>query len=436
MTVKLNELKASRAAKVESLVTLSDKMAGADYVDDAVDNEAFAEIEKEVEALDATIKRVEGVQALKASLAKPVTTHATVPARAKRHMKLKAYKGEHAEENAYRVGQWLKSSIFGDIEARDWCRDNGVGTVNKALSEGINSAGGFLVPTEMMDSIIDLREDFGVFRKYAKIVPMTSDTLDWPRRVGGLTAYFVGENVAATESNASWDNVSLVAKKLAVLTRISNELSEDAVVSIADLMTSEIAYAFASKEDDCGFNGDGTSTYGGIRGLTNLLVDANFAGSKVAAVSGHDLFSEIDATDITSLMGKLPAYATPNAKFFISQLGFATVFERLVASAGGNSISTLDGAIQYRYLGFPIVISQKLPAVTTAQNGTVMMLFGDLALASAMGERRMATIKRSDERYFEQDQIGILGTERVDIVNHDVGDATNAGPIVGLVGTT
>jgi HK97 family phage major capsid protein len=132
----------------------------------------------------------------------------------------------------------------------------------------------------------------------------------------------------------------------------------------------------------------------------------------------------------------LPKYALGNAKFYCSQYAFATVFERLVASAGGNSISTLDGAVQYRYLGFPIVITQKLSAVTTANNGTIMLLFGDLAKASALGERRQVTIKRSDERYFDQDQVALLGTERVDIVNHDLGDNTTPGPVVGLVGTT
>jgi HK97 family phage major capsid protein len=346
--------------------------------------------------------------------------------------RLKAYKGPNAEEDAYRVGKWLWGFVLGNQEARNWCHENGM--ITKAESEGVNTAGGFLVPTPMANAIIDLREDFGVFRQNAQIVPMTSDTLAWPRRTGGLTASFTAEGTAITESTAGWDNVNLVAKKLAALTRISTELSEDAVVSVADLMTREIAYAFASKEDDCGFNGDGTSTYGGIRGITQLLIDGNHTAGRVIAVSGHDLFTEIDTTDISSLMGKLPQYALARAKFYVSALGFATVFERLVAAAGGNSISTLDGSVQYRYLGFPIVISQKLPTVTSTLQNQVMILFGDLALASALGERRVATIRRSDERYFEFDQIGILGTERVDIVNHDLGDNTNAGPIVGLTG--
>jgi hypothetical protein len=33
-----------------------------------------------------------------------------------------------------------------------------------------------------------------VFRQECQVIPMGSDTLNWPRRTGGLTAYFTGEN--------------------------------------------------------------------------------------------------------------------------------------------------------------------------------------------------------------------------------------------------
>ena len=58
--------------------------------------------------------------------------------------------------------------------------------------------------------------------------------------------------MAPTESQATWDNVNLTAKKLAALIRLSTELAEDALINVADWVVAEIAYAFASKEDDCG----------------------------------------------------------------------------------------------------------------------------------------------------------------------------------------
>jgi HK97 family phage major capsid protein len=170
-----------------------------------------------------------------------------------------------AVDQAYTAGMWFKATLLDNAEAKEWCKSRGIG-IGKAQGEGVDSAGGFLVPEELMANIIVLREQFGVFRKECQLVPMGSDTLNWPRRTGGLTAFFTGENQAVSESQAAWDNVNLTAKKLAVLTRMSTEIDQDAVVAIADWLVGEMAYAFASKEDDCGFNGDGTSTYGGMRG--------------------------------------------------------------------------------------------------------------------------------------------------------------------------
>jgi len=430
-------LLSKRAEKVDALEALATKMGADEYAETPEDEKAFGDLKAEIDASDKKIARIREALKIKAATAKPVPSpNGDTPktfARP-RHSGLKAYKGDGADERAFRVGQWIKASFYDSEAARNWCRENGV-LITRAASEGVNSAGGFLVPEEMQASIIDLREQFGVFRREAQIVPMGSDTLNWPRRTGGVTAYFIGENTAPTESQASWDNVNLVAKKLAALTRMSTELSDDAIVNVADWLTNEIAYAFSSKEDDCGFNGDGTSTYGGIRGVTTLILDGTHNAGKVAAVSPHNTFEEIDAVDITKLMGTLPAYALAGAKFYTSQYGFAATFERLVAAGGGNSIATLGGEIQYRYLGFPVVISQKMVG-SGDQNAKVMVMFGNLRLAAAMGERRVVTIKRSDDRYFDTDQIGLMGTERIDINVHDLGDNTNAGPVVGLVGTT
>lgn len=441
MATKKNELKAQLARASDQLVA----MAGLTE-DTGFDQEKYDLLDSTIGDLKKQLARVEAAEELQRSLATPSaasteTERPKAPASArKRYSKLIAFKDHvgpgnvqvRAEDEAYTVGMWLKAALFRHEGATEWCKNHGI-AINRAQSEGVDSAGGFLVPEEMMASIIDLREQYGVFRQQATIVPMGRDTMNWPRRTGGLTAYFVGENVAITESSATWDNVQLTAKKIGVLTRFSTELDEDAVISVADWLTNEIAYAFSSKEDDCGFNGDGTSTYGGIRGLTVLGIASGNAGSKYTAASSHNTFATIDQTDLTGLIGILPKYALSNAKFYCSQTAFAVTFERLIATAGGNSISTLNGEIVYRYLGFPIVISQKMPLITTTLTGAVMMCFGDLRLAAALGERRQVTMRRSDERYFDQDQVGLLGTERIDINVHDCGTATVAGPLVFLV---
>jgi HK97 family phage major capsid protein len=116
----------------------------------------------------------------------------------------------------------------------------------------------------------------------------------------------------------------------------------------------------------------------------------------------------------------------------MSQQFFYAIVANLLAAAGGNRLDILSQGIEKRLLGFPVVIAQTLP-ISAPGSGLVQLHFGDLTMAAMMGERRGVTIKRSDHRYFENDQIGLLGTERFDVNVHDMGNTLVAGPLVSLV---
>jgi HK97 family phage major capsid protein len=441
---KKHELRQALSKAADELEAMAGKSEAEGFKPDVYDA-----LKEKIADLQGQLKRVEEAEKVAATLAEPVPgqdrlTPMAPPSAHKLVHSLKNFKDREiggqtvrAVDQAYAAGMWFKATIFNNPEAIDWCKSRGI-SVAKAQGEGVDSAGGFLVPEELLANIIILREQYGVFRRECQVVPMGSDTLNWPRRVGGLTAYFTGENTAATESQAQWDSVNLTAKKLAILTRMSNEIAEDAVVSIADWLVGEIAYGFALKEDDTGFNGDGTSSYGGMRGITKIFSDGNHTAGQFQTSSAT--LSSLVAKDFTSVMGLLPAYAMPAAKWYMSMQMFYTAAGAVLAGAGGNKIEDLQAGIRRgagttidtiepMLLGFPVVIAQKLP-ITAPGSGNVQFLFGDLRKAAAMGERRGVIIRRSDHRYFENDQIGLLGTERFDINCHDLGDTVNAGPLV------
>lgn len=346
---------------------------------------------------------------------------------------LRAFKGKTAEADAYKAGRWLMASIMNDARSRQWCRDHGIEI--RVQTEGVNTAGGFVVPDVMERAIIDLREKYGVFRANARVLPMSSDHSIIPRRTGGVTAYFVGEADAITESQKSWNQVELTAKKLGALTRMSTDLSEDAIINLADDLANEMAYAFAVKEDQCGLDGDGTSTYGGMFGIRTKFVDGNHTAGYDAGTSPCTDWSHITIADeITTVMSKLPSYALPRAKWYISPAGKAGCFDSLALQAGGNTTREIAAGAEPMFAGYPVVVTSAMPSAPT--NGTVAILFGDLSMSTTFGDRRGITIKVSDQRYLEYDQIGIQATERFCIVNHDIGDTSTAGPVVALVGTT
>jgi len=343
-----------------------------------------------------------------------------------RYGKLKYFKSEEA---AYRSGQFFLA-VMGSEPAKQWCKEHGVQTL--AQSSSTNSAGGVLVPDELSTVIIDLRETYGVFRQEARILPMGSDVMIVPRRTGGLTAAFVSENTDTTESEKAWDSVTLVAKELAAMVRYPNSLAEDAIIALAEDLAQEIAYAFAKKEDECGFIGDATSTYGGITGAAVKVNDGTHTASVVTAATGHTGFETFTLSDFHALTGKLPLFARPNAKFYVSAPGYANCMERLMYAAGGNSVQTIGGKSVLTFLGYPVVLSQVLNSTLGADVSKIKVLYGDLRQAATMGDRRGVTIESSGHRYFEKRQVAIQGSERFDINVHDLGDNTNAGPLVAL----
>lgn len=361
----------------------------------------------------------------------PLSARITIPLASQyRYGKLRAFVGPRAEERAYIAGQFWSATLFRNKASADWCKQHGINTNFQAsLEESTDSAGGFLVPTEIEQAIIDLRQEYGVFRQKARVVPMLRDTKSQPVRASGLTAYFVDEGSEITASDKAWTNASLTARKLGALCRYSNEIAEDAIVSIGDDLTREIAYAFAVKEDACGFLGDGTSTYGHMTGVKNALA----AGSIVTALTGNTAFSTLDLVDFESMIGLLPMFPGINPEWYISQAGYAASMMRLMDAAGGNTIEMLAGGTRRAFLGYPVNITQTMNSTLTAQtSATGLCYFGDLAMAAILGSRKGMTIAISGDRYFEYDQLGIRGISRFDINVHSRGTASLPGAIVGL----
>lgn len=374
------------------------------------------------------------------------------PARARRRVQnFKDTRELSGAEQAYQFGRFVLASVANHAPSQRFCREHGIDlisdldpTVNLASSEGVNTDGGFLVPEQFSQTLIDLREQFGVFAMYARREPMATDTKMIPRRTGGITAYFVDEGGTITDSTPTYDRVRLTAKKLAALTYISSEVDEDSVISMGDRAVEEIAYAFATTEDDCGFNGDGTSTYGGMVGVRTAFTNlsgtiANIAGLQVA--SGN-AYSEITLNDFHFTKAKLPAYALArggaDVAWYCSKAFWESVMERLLLAAGGVTMAEVaTGAVVPRFLGYPVRIAQKMPQVEG--NSQVCCLFGWLAGGVAYGLRRADTIAASAHYRFNTDQLAIRGTTRFHVLCHDVGNASAtaasrvAGPIVGLI---
>lgn len=303
------------------------------------------------------------------------------------------------------------------------------------MSTDSNEKGGIFVPTEMQTSIIRLVEKHGVFRQYSKVTPMGSDRKVAPVRIAGMTAYPVAEtrdsnegSNAGTRSEPRYTNIELVARKWKAWVKMSDELNEDALISIADEVALEMALAFAYAEDTAGFLGDGTSAYHGIVGVLNAVN----AGSVHIADTGNTSFGALDMADFEGIVGKLPDYEGINPAWFISKAGYYASMHRLLMAAGGNTAENLENGGRPMFLGYPVVFTSVLNKTLTSQTDTKLLVFGDLRMASLFGDRRKMTMSLTDQRFWDEDQIAIKGTERFDINIHSRGTAADPGAILVL----
>jgi HK97 family phage major capsid protein len=339
------------------------------------------------------------------------------------------------EREAYLAGQWLKAIVarthhnLVDERAERYCKSNGL-EIMTASYESSGPAGGYLVPAPIAQTIIDVRENVGIARQVCNVQPMTAETMTVPKRAGGLTVYYGAENPSSdmTDSDKTWDQIELITRKRYVVSKISQELSDDALISIVDNIISEMAYALALQEDNELINGDGTSTYGLVRGLRNLVGSAG----TLTADTGDSTWDTLDLDDFTGAMGKLPDRYNRNPVWICSSNFYYTAMLNILATHAGNGIVALQSGDNGRrqFLGYPVFFTSQMPTSTAVSQ--ICALFGDFRMGVLLGDRTGVRIQRDDSVDFLRDMITLKATTRYDIRVHEPGDSSNPGCYIAL----
>jgi HK97 family phage major capsid protein len=337
---------------------------------------------------------------------------------------LKAFR---SHEDAYRVGKWLQATYAGDAEAKRWCQDHGVEA--RTMVGGVNSAGGFAVPEELSATIIRNVETYGVAPTALQNFNMSSDVLSIPKRISGVTGAWLGENSEFSYSDMTGTQVQLVAQKFGVATKVSNELFSDGI-GIADLIATEHALAVAKALDEAAFIGTGTSSYGGHHGVAVKIDTASHTASVVTAEANNTGFETLDREDFLKVLAKCPRYALPGGRWYISPAGYHASMQRLDLAQGGST--GLAQGFGLTFLGYPVVLVHPMNSTLGADSAKIKCLFGDLAMAGALGIRQGYQLRVSQERFVELDQTLVSGVVRATANFHSLGSTSEAGPVIAL----
>jgi HK97 family phage major capsid protein len=331
---------------------------------------------------------------------------------------------DEANFKAYAFGQWVRGSVLGNAKAAKWCAENGI----KSQTEGTNSEGGFTVPEIVSSSLIWLRNEYGIARRYSRIYPMTSDTLNVPNASTSTTTYYPGEATAITASDVVFSQVQLLAKKLAILTIVSKELNEDTVIDFGAMLAQDFAYGLALAEDAAAFQGDGSSTYGSITGIMPRIkalsgTFTSIASMVVGPTGTATALSSFTLANFQTMVAKLQPYANQPRWYMHKNVFYSGVADKLIALSG-NSIMDIQNAYgaEPTLFGIPISFVQNMPSAPAA-NRTIAVL-GDLSKGVAFGDRRGVSVEVSDQVKFIEDALTFKATERYAFNAFDVGNVT------------
>lgn len=171
--------------------------------------------------------------------------------------------------------------------------------VKTAMSYLTDTIGGSLVPPPEMGELIPLmRNKSALDRAGARQVPLPPNG-KWvaPRVTGPSTGYWIGENTAVTESNLTTGQVSMQAKKLAVLVRVPNELFKFTSAGADALLRDDVTRTLSLGYDYAGLYGAGGG--GQPKGIVNftdtnevLFYDASTPTPGGVGSNGNSLLPE------------------------------------------------------------------------------------------------------------------------------------------------
>lgn len=262
--------------------------------------------------------------------------------------------------------------------------------VSKALSEGSDANGGYLVPDEFRNNIVDWAQDKPVIRNYATVWPMKEKTLELPALAADVQVYWGSENTSISTTSMDFGNVLLTVHKLNALIFLSSELFEDSEIDIVNYITGRFAQAIFREEDRKFILGTGTGQPKGISQYTISSVDKLSLGTP---------------DDLIAMFWRLPQSHRENAVFLADSLNI----EKLATTKDLNGNYILKMPTEG---GIPKI--QGRPVLEQNDCGKDIY-FGDPRFYY-VGDRRKMSVKSTDTGAgtFEKDQVAIKVTERVD----------------------
>lgn len=332
----------------------------------------YQEMENKVMNYSKEIDRLQREEALEEAMSKPINTP------------IKEKPGQEVETKTGRARKEYKEGMLQALRTN-------FKQVSNVLQEGVDADGGYLVPEEYDQRLIQVLEEENIVRNLATVITTAGNH---KINIAGASpaAAWIDEGAELQFGNATFKQMLLDAHKLHVAIKVTEELLYDSAFNLETYITEQFGKALANAEEDAFLNGDGNNKPTGIFHDTN-------GGTYL------DKVTAIKADDVINLVHALKRPYRKNAVFITNDKTIAQI--RKFKDSNGAYIwqPSYQQGEPDTLLGYPIYTSAYAPENAIA--------FGDFSYYN-IGDRGARSFKALTELFAGNGMIGYVAKERVD----------------------
>ena len=289
--------------------------------------------------------------------------------------------------------------------------DSRLAVMASGQKEGAGSTGGFLVPEELTVGLLGPAYESSVVMQRCQVHPMQTEEkkiAGWDTSsasggtlFGGFTPSILGEGDSMTAQTGQVRSVKLVARKVGLLAKSSNELIDDAA-SIPQLLQTGLSQAIGFTLDYYCLNGTGAAQPLGILNAPSKITVDKETGQAASTVIYQNL---------VKMFARLHPGCYQNAVWLChpSTIPWLETMTITVGTSGAVVRLLTEGNGAPEMLHRPIIFTEK--ANTVGTEGDVILT--DLS-QYALGMRKEVTIEQSRHVYFASDETAWRAIVRFD----------------------
>ena len=376
---KILEMRDKRAKLWNDAKAFLDSHTDGDGKLSAEDAAAYEKMEADVVEMKKAIDRLERQAAIDRELDKPTSKPiVNEPQKAK-------------PMGGFRATDEYKQDMLTAMRTR--FRD-----ISNVLQEGNDQQGGYLVPIEYDNRLVDVLNEENIMRSLATKIT-TSGEHKINIAATKPAAAWIEEGGALTFGDATFDQIMMDAYKLHVAIKVTEELLYDAAFNLEGYIIDNFGKALANAEEDAFLNGDG-------KGKPMGIFDTKQGGQYGTTTSA----ASIGADDIINLVYNLKRPYRKNAAFITNDKTLAAL--RKLKDNNGVYLwqPALTAGEPDRLFGYAIHTSQFAPEATA---GKAAMAFGDFSYYN-IGDRGSRSMQELKELFAGNGMVGYVMKERVD----------------------